>query len=62
MNVTSLQRTKLILPPDSRRVLLRPFLTTNDRRAADLCMQVMALTKGEIHAIWGRCEAEFGAA
>ena len=58
--MTALQRTNVTLHPDRTRVLLRPFLATNDRRANNLSAQVMALPESEVHALWEQVRAEFG--
>jgi predicted GH43/DUF377 family glycosyl hydrolase len=60
MKTIGVKRTQVILHPDRTRVLLRPFLLTNDRRAVNLCAQVMALPEGEVHALWEQVRAEFG--
>ena len=60
MRATNVRRTKVILHPDRTRVLLRPFLLTNDRRAIKLCAQVMALPESEVRALWEEVRAEFG--
>lgn len=60
MKTTAIQRTNVILHPDRTRVLLRPFLVTNDRRAINLCAQVMTLSESEVHALWEQVRAEFG--
>ncbi len=60
MRTTNIQRTNVILHPDRTRVLLRPFLLTNDRRAINLCAQVMALPEGEVHTLLQQVQAEFG--
>ena len=57
---TSVQRTNVILSPDRTRVLLRPFLQTNDRRAMNLCAQVMALPESEVRPLLEQVQAEFG--
>ena len=60
MRTTNIQRTNVILHPDRTRVLLRPFLRTNDRRATNLCAQVMALPESQVHVLWEQVRAEFG--
>src|SRR5437868_5313132 len=60
MTGTPVQRTNVILHPDRTRVLLRPFLTTTDRRAVNLTAQVMPLPESEVHALWEQVRAEFG--
>jgi predicted GH43/DUF377 family glycosyl hydrolase len=56
----NLRRTNVILHPDRTRVLLRPFLLTYDRRAINLCAQVMALPENEVHTLLQEVRAEFG--
>ncbi len=56
----NIQRTNVILHPDRTRVLLRPFLMTSDRRAINLCAQVMALPEDEVHTLLQQVQAEFG--
>jgi len=60
MRATNVQRTNVILHPDRTRVLLRPFLLTYDRRAINLCAQVMALPENEVHTLLQEVRAEFG--
>ena len=60
MKTIAVQRTNLVLQPDRKRVLLRPFLLTNDKRARLLCAQVMALPESEVQALWEQVQAEFG--
>jgi predicted GH43/DUF377 family glycosyl hydrolase len=57
---TIVQRTKVTLHPDRRRVLLRPFLLPNEPRARTICAQVMALPESEVHTLWEQVQAEFG--
>jgi predicted GH43/DUF377 family glycosyl hydrolase len=56
----NLRRTNVILHPDRTRVLLRPFLLTYDRRAINLCAQVMALPESDVHMLLQQVQAEFG--
>src|SRR5579862_3888591 len=56
----NIQRSNVILHPDRTRVLLRPFLGANDRRAINLCAQVMAIPESEVHALLQQVRAEFG--
>ncbi len=56
----NIRRTNVILHPDRTRVLLRPFLLTNDRRAINLCAQVMALPESDVHTLLQQVQAEFG--
>ena len=60
MRAANIRRTNITLHPDRTRVLLRPFLLTNDRRAIKLCAQVMALPEAEVHTLWEQVRAEFG--
>src|SRR5437867_738022 len=60
MTSTPVQRTNVTILPDRTRVLLRPFLTTTDRRAVNLTAQIMALPESEVHALWEQVRAEFG--
>jgi predicted GH43/DUF377 family glycosyl hydrolase len=60
MKTTQIKRTNLVLRPDRTRVLLRPFLQTNDRRAVRILAQVMALPESKVHALWEQVQAEFG--
>jgi len=53
-------RSKCVLHPDRTRVLLRPFLRTDDARAVRICAHVLALSEGKIHALWTQVQAEFG--
>lgn len=55
-----IRRTNLVLCPDRTRVLLRPFLRTNDARALRICAEVMALPERSVRALWERVRAEFG--
>jgi predicted GH43/DUF377 family glycosyl hydrolase len=60
MKTPTIQRTNLVLRPDRRRVLLRPFLRTDDRRALRLFAQVMALSEHQVRILWKQVQAEFG--
>src|ERR1039458_8313066 len=60
MMATNVQRTNVILNPDRTRVLLRPFLVTNDRRATNLCAQIMAIPESAVHPLLAEVMAEFG--
>ena len=60
MNGATIQRTQLTLHPDRTRVLLRPFLQPDDRRAARICAQVMALSETEVGTLWQQVKTEFG--
>ncbi|MGD0057811.1 MAG: glycoside hydrolase family 130 protein [Verrucomicrobiia bacterium] len=56
----NIRRTNVILHPDRTRVLLRPFLLTYDRRAINLCAQVMALPESDVQTLLQQVRAEFG--
>ena len=60
MKTIAVQRSNLVLQPDRKRVLLRPFLLPNDERAHTICAQVMALPENEVHVLWEQVRAEFG--
>ena len=70
MKTANLKRTPVVLHPDRRRVLLRPFLLANDspgaapatasERAFRICANVTALPESEVRAIWKLVKAEFG--
>jgi len=60
MRAINIRRTNVILHPDRTRVLLRPFLLTYDRRAINLCAQVMALPESDVHMLLLQVQAEFG--
>jgi predicted GH43/DUF377 family glycosyl hydrolase len=60
LKTTPVQRTNVVLHPDHKRVLLRPFLLPTDPRARRICTQVMALSEREVHALWQQVRTEFG--
>lgn len=70
MKTANLKRTQVVLHPDPRRVLLRPFLLSKDspgvtpgtaaERALRICASVTALPECEVHALWNQVRAEFG--
>ena len=60
MNTITIRRTNVILHPDRKRVLARPFYPTSDERAIRICAQVMALPDSEVHALLDQVQAEFG--
>ena len=70
MKSASLKRTQVVLHPDRTRVLLRPFLLSNEppgalpgapqERALRICASVMALAESEVLQLWKQVEAEFG--
>ena len=59
MKAANVQRTNVTLHPDRKRVLIRPFLLTNDKRATKICAQVMALPEPEVHLLLEEVLAEF---
>lgn len=60
MKLTHVQRTNVVLHPDRTRVLLRPFLLSNEPRARRVCAQVMALNEEEVRVSWEEVQREFG--
>ncbi len=70
MKTANLKRTPVVLHPDRRRVLLRPFLLANDspgaapaaatERARRICANVTALPETEVRALWKQVKVEFG--
>ncbi len=56
----NIRRTNVILHPDRTRVLLRPFLLTYDRRAINLCAQVIALPESDVRTLLQQVQADFG--
>jgi predicted GH43/DUF377 family glycosyl hydrolase len=70
MNAVNLKRTRVVLHPDPRRVLLRPFLLSNDspgaapaaavERVRRICANVVALPESEVSALWKQVQVEFG--
>jgi predicted GH43/DUF377 family glycosyl hydrolase len=69
MKIAHVKRTGVVLHPDRRRVLLRPFLLAHDspgstpgsarERALRICDGVMALPESEVGALWKEVQAEF---
>jgi predicted GH43/DUF377 family glycosyl hydrolase len=59
MKTAKVQRSNLTLHPDRTRVLIRPFLLTNDRRAIKICAQVRALPEKEVRLLLEEVLAEF---
>ncbi len=61
MNATALQvyRTGTILPPDSRRVLVRPFLIENRERAQNLMERIFGLDEWEVYSKIQEVVSEF---
>lgn len=60
MKTIQVKRTKIILHPDPRRVLVRPFRPMGEQRARRICARVMALPEREVHALLEQVRAEFG--
>ena len=70
MKAAMVKRTQIILHPDRRRVLLRPFLLSHDspgstsggarERALRICTGVMALPESAVAALWKEVQVEFG--
>lgn len=60
MNTKRITRKRMVLHPDHKRVLLRPFLRTDDARAIRICTQVLAMSESEVHAEWHQVMTEFG--
>jgi len=60
MKAATVKRTTVTLHPDRTRVLLRPFLLTDDPRAGRICASVMALSEGEVRALLEQVRSEFG--
>src|SRR5512133_119487 len=70
MNTANLKRTEVVLHPDRKRVLLRPFLLSNAppgampgaplERALRICASITALPESEVRALWKQVKAEFG--
>ena len=60
MKTIQVQRTSVILHPDPRRVLARPFRPMSDHRARRICARVLALPEREVHALLEQLRAEFG--
>ncbi|MDD4736782.1 MAG: glycoside hydrolase family 130 protein [Kiritimatiellae bacterium] len=60
MNNNPITRANLVLRPDPARVLLRPFLRTDDARAKRICESVIALPEEEVQRLWEQVQTEFG--
>ncbi|MDR3674886.1 MAG: glycoside hydrolase family 130 protein [Acidobacteriota bacterium] len=56
----NINRTKITLYPDRKRVLLRPFHIMGGERTSEICGYVMALSEAEAHRLLGQLGAEFG--
>ena len=59
MSPITVKRSDLVLHPDRKRVLARPFRLSSQERSAMICDQVMALSEGEVRTLLGQVEAEF---
>jgi predicted GH43/DUF377 family glycosyl hydrolase len=55
-----IERTEVILRPDPRRVLVRPFNPTSEQRARKICARVLALSEREVEALLAEVQSEFG--
>ena len=53
-------RTSVLLRPDQRRVLIRPFVPSRDRQAGNIIARVMALSEAQVEARLDRVMLEFG--
>lgn len=60
MSPITVKRSDLVLHPDRKRVLARPFRLASRKRSAMICAQVMALSEDEVRTLLGQVEAEFG--
>src|SRR5262245_26500033 len=70
MKTANVKRTQVVLHPDRRRVLLRPFLLSNDSpgatpgaafdRALRICTSVSSLPESLVCSLWKQVQAEFG--
>ena len=59
MSPVTVKRSDLVLHPDRRRVLARPFQLASRERAARICAQVMALPESEVRTLLEQVENEF---
>ncbi len=59
MKPINVNRTKIILYPDRKRVLVRPFHFMSGKRASEICARVMALSEEEVHTLLGQLWTEF---
>lgn len=59
MKPINVNRTKITLYPDSKRVLVRPFHFMSGERASEICARVMALSEDEVHTLLGQLWTEF---
>jgi predicted GH43/DUF377 family glycosyl hydrolase len=60
MKAVNVTRSDLVLHPDRKRVLARPFQPSNRQRAANIGAMVMALPENEVRTLLEEIEAEFG--
>ena len=60
MKTTRVHRSNLILRSDPTRVLLRPFLSATDPRAARICALILALPESRVRTLWAQVLEEFG--
>jgi predicted GH43/DUF377 family glycosyl hydrolase len=60
VNPINVNRAKITLYPDCKRVLVRPFHLMSGRRASEICARVMALSEAEVDKLLGQLWAEFG--
>ncbi len=59
MKPLTLRRSKIILHPDYKRVLIRPLNIVNDERAVKICARVMVLPDAEVRALLDGVLADF---
>ncbi|HUZ46379.1 MAG TPA: glycoside hydrolase family 130 protein [Terriglobia bacterium] len=59
MKPINVQRTKITLYPDRKRVLARPFHFMSGERASEICARVMALSEDKVQTLLGQLWAEF---
>jgi predicted GH43/DUF377 family glycosyl hydrolase len=60
INSLPVSRTDIILRPDPRRVLVRPFNPTSEDRARKICARVLALPESDVEALLAQVQSEFG--
>ena len=60
MKEINVRRTPIMLHPDRKRVLARPFYPATDERAIRICAQVMALPESEVLTLLKEVQADFG--
>lgn len=54
------RRTDVMLRPDPKRVLVRPFNPTSEQRARKICARVLALPESDVEALLAQVQSEFG--